>query len=333
MSEMVEFELPKPLVIEVEVPGKQGVDGEPGEPGPPGASITSGEGAPESTGEVPGTVYINTSNGDLWQTEDGDNWALRVNLKGPPGPETLSDFATYDPGNSPADGSYLRWDATTGKWIATWDADRAKFKGDWQDPADSLLFSANFEDSSNSAKFDHWGDNMAVVESPTLGGAAPSYPKSLRLSYPSTVESYTELVLVSAGLNDKYITYIEFDWAVHIRTGVLGSGYKAAFDVGSDRKIEYSNASSGPTIIPWETVQYAVMSGSPTLRWKGSGDGTDRSTYIYLTGVKIYGANSPTLLYQKNDVVYHQGKYYRSLFDANSQEPSTGENWLEIGDL
>ena len=53
--------------------GEQGIQGEPGEPGEPGEDGSfwySGEGAPSSDLGKEGDMYLNTSNGDVYQKED-----------------------------------------------------------------------------------------------------------------------------------------------------------------------------------------------------------------------------------------------------------------------
>lgn len=57
--------------------------------GPPGISIMSGSGAP-SISAVIGTLYIDQTNGDLWQQQIS-GWTQTGNLQGPPISSTFSE--------------------------------------------------------------------------------------------------------------------------------------------------------------------------------------------------------------------------------------------------
>lgn len=342
MSEMFEVPvMPDPLLVEVAVPGTAGRDGEPGEPGdpgPPGASILYGEGPPEDLEPVvPGSTYVDTLSANLWGTSDGIEWEFKVTLQGPkgdPGPAEMADFENINFEFPPADGSFLRWDVNTGKWTASWSGDHRNFRGDWQDPVDTLIFSDNFEAIPDRPIFDHLGASQAIVESPTVQGTNSNYPKCTRLEYTSSSERYSTLRTDEIGLIARYISRVEFEWAINIQTQLLSSSYKAGFRVGADIAVDYNNANGGPTIIGWHSYSYNIAGMNPTIRWHGSAESTgSKATYIYVTGLKVYGAANNADLYARDDVVRHQGNFYRSLFDNNTEEPGTGSQWLLIGDL
>ena len=67
--------------------GEQGIQGEPGEPGEPGEDGSiwlTGSGAPTSSIGKNGDMYLNTSNGDVYQKE-ADGWKLKMNIQGEDG--------------------------------------------------------------------------------------------------------------------------------------------------------------------------------------------------------------------------------------------------------
>ena len=67
--------------------GEQGIQGEPGEDGKDGEDGSvwlTGSGAPTSTLGKEGDMYLNTSNGDVYQKE-ADGWKLKMNIQGEDG--------------------------------------------------------------------------------------------------------------------------------------------------------------------------------------------------------------------------------------------------------
>ena len=54
---------------------------------------------------------------------------------------------------------------------------------------------------------------------------------------------------------------------------------------------------------------------------------------LLISNLRIFGALRPEDLYNMNSVVSHNGVFYRSLYDANIEEPGTGSKWIEIESL
>ena len=210
--------------------------------------------------------------------------------------------------------------------------DQRNFRGDWQDPADTILWASDFSDPADI--------NTLVPQSPVTvthtatQGSETGRPASTHSAQCSLVASGTSRVVTFdlTALGGAYVSRIEWLGSSYTSHSSTGDGVALYLDTANLSWAHLSTVGWSP----WAQQEIAVEAILPDVGVRLYVGGTygDRTTRHMLTDLRVYGALDNDDLYTLGSVVYHDGFYWRSLFPLNADEPSEeSAKWEKIGDI
>lgn len=241
--------------------------------------------------------------------------------------ENLLDVSTY----GRADQSYLQWDATTQLYRHVMAPDYLNFKGDWQDPANALLWSTDFSSPGDSSllvaedTFAFFGRSTP----PSAYGTLPPYSWVFRMQQAGTSPQMgrARLDLGALGLSSRYLSRLKMYYSGRNSTAGATPNSVGLLINNTNRSGSSALGSSAPN---WALVTAPILSAVSSLHLYVENGNTAHTRTAEFTGLELYGALDNADLYQINDVVSHAGVFYRSLYDNNTEEPGTGPKWYPI---
>lgn len=242
----------------------------------------------------------------------------------------FDDMADFDTSGGVADGAAPRYSVVDEKWYPEVSPDMARFRGDWQDPANTLLWSTDFSDPADFELFTLPSGSFRPLERRNI-----------------------------AGLTGLGAAPLDFDFCIYstgAQSGVYYTGFRLDFtsvpELGANRFISYVKVFDATTISNTATsFQYwaesQVEAGArhdwkertvPVNRelsvldtqWGRVSPGGSWQMSYGITGLRIYGAVSVEDLYQLGEIVSYSGKYYRSLYNNNGENPTNTSYWALV---
>lgn len=226
------------------------------------------------------------------------------------------------------DGATLKWDSASGFWVPSQTEDYRNFRGDWQPPVDTLLWSTDFTVSEDYDLFVPYATaggtvsrSLKTTEELTMltGTPATDYAAFMSSKQGSTWDNGWELPLASVGLAGRYISRVDL-WAA------------SAGSASTTRINSALTVSTTPTDWSEHSVEVAQVRDSLSVGVYRAGSSPSVTVEMAFSAFRIYGAASSDL-YQRDDVVSHGGSFYRSLYDVNAEQPGAGVRWLLIPPL
>lgn len=199
------------------------------------------------------------------------------------------------------------------------------FRGDWQVPTEMLLFSAAFEGESPEDYFLQEPENSTLSRRAKSAGAAGSF--TWEMYWRKSVAS-TQLLLfkmAEMGLVGNYISSIKF-WIRAERSGstTLNIGMSRTGVSGTGILSDVPRDTFGGTAWAEITIDHNALAPDSIGFYSAGGVSS-----VMITGFRVYGQNVSDL-YSTGDVVVHDGFYWRSLFNGNSEEPGVGDKWASF---
>lgn len=291
-----------------------------------------------------GQLWRNLVNGNNDEPGTSSRWEKVSHTLLPPDLRSLNDVdlvGLYDRAN-------LTYWAEDQKWHpGDKTEDQRNFRGDWQDPADTLLWASDFSNpadrdffvESTTGEIQSLTVDVVLTESSFSTENNPSEFYQNQLRYRHAVSGSgtgrTELTFdLGQVLTGRYVSRFSY-WSA-VRRVSTNSSYGVDHDPGGGA---WTSGVGAAALRDWEETVYEVSRLSPVLKWR-TVDSLIQSSSAgnllewNLTGFKVYGAASNDDLYGLNDVTYHDGSYWRSLFPLNADEPSEeSEKWEKIGDI
>lgn len=274
-----------------------------------------------------------------------------VSTGGGGGSSTLADLTDVDLVTTPpAVGSVLVYEAD-GVWRPAMSPDQKNFRGDWQDPTSTLLFSDDFAtaDSLDNYTFSTYGSALTASSaevSPITrfpGVGTPPFANALALAMTSNASArhgylgvLKDSALPAGSVATKASAYLADNLggsnANYFGARLLNTAPSGDFSEAVLGGVGYNTTS---TAQGWAASRFelALPSGYLGLAccdFTNSAATSIASPGVGFAGLEVYGAPSASDLYQMGDVVVHGGSYYRSLFNNNIEIPGTGEKWLLI---
>ena len=248
--------------------------------------------------------------------------------------------------SSRVDGSILRWDSATQKYVHDLKPDVVNFRGDWQASDQTLLWSTDFSDPADYNLFVYseitpiyaTDRSRIATTAAAYGGAAPSgtppsstYSAGMYMHNNSgSAVGQQRYTLDTSGipvLAGKYLSRMKL-WVGRTSLGTSGTATKRFIRADAvDLNIQDAFSEN------WNDLEVLISSINPLLRI-GQGvfvANTGVSRYMRFTGVRIYGTPNDADLYQVNQVVRYLGNYYRSLFNNNTDLPTNATKWTLVG--
>lgn len=276
------------------------------------------------------TVFVNEDSELVLVKQSGQE----LNAGEVGGSSTFAELEDVDISNR-VDGAFPAWNASTSKleFVIPESPLPSQFRGDWQDPADTLLWSSDFSDPADCLLFDSsvnllgvtpdWAQKPTRAATVTAGLTSnPSADFPWMMTEKSTTWSGRGNVLrislaALPNVSGKWVSKVAFR---HAQTST-----------NLERKIAHQNYGEWialPSTNSWINAEYDVqgvnrfiyLSARPTV-------GGDLPGPLYVTDFRVYGAVDVADLYQLNDVVVYDAVYYRSLFNNNSDIPLGSLKW------
>lgn len=220
------------------------------------------------------------------------------------------------------------------------------FRGVWQAPANFLLWSTLFSTELDTSYFEvsHDGSSFNVTparnSNSSSSGAAIGIGSTTAITYSysvpatSTAASSTLTLDTEAipQLSGKYINRLEF--MVNPTHGSSAAWRTTTITVND---VVESTIRTNSTATTWIAKTLTVNMVNPIIGFKyadTSGTGTAYTGRLYLSELKVYGTANNSDLYQMHHVVQHAGTFWRSLYNNNSDLPSSSSPmWVEVPDF
>lgn len=226
-----------------------------------------------------------------------------------------------------------------GEGYSTPNPDRRYFRGDWQNPEETLLWSTSF---SSSDDIDCFGSPQISPSGLTLDtysfvGIAETPATNRPVGFSGAVRMRATY---GSGFTGR-VGGVPFLDSGRLPEGSVATQVKAwlscstpAADVqqGLFRSIAAGNSVAVATAASWSELTLTNLSSEGDFFWgtQKNASGSSGNFFMYLTGLRVYGVQDATQIYQRDDTVTHDGFYWRSLYDDNTEEPGTGPMWLQI---
>lgn len=216
------------------------------------------------------------------------------------------------------------------------------FRGAWQAPANFLLWSSLFSSNADINLFSHVVDESVIITGPLVNttsdssGASVGISSTTALRYetlmPARSETTSTLTLDLSGIpsvKGRYVSRIEYMVNPVNTTGLT----LTLFTINEVEVATLRNSVTNAWISRVDTINLV----DPKIGFKtrtNTSTSTQQVHKLYLAEMKIYGTANNQDLYQTHHVVSHAGKFWRSLYDNNSDEPSAeSPTWVEVADF
>lgn len=252
-----------------------------------------------------------------------------------------------------ADSSVVRYDVAEEVWTASpgFDVDAKNFRGDWQDPADTLLWGSDFATQTDVDRFAYVlasGTALGAVAKTTAltANSGESLPEFERCAYLTATTSASSAALSSASwtldptaipaLAGKLVSRVSFWRRSRIAPGASANTSTRMRLLAGATPLETLGVGVANTevVSPWTEKTYPIGDVNVPLVVNVEDTGASNASvpfHVWFAGLRFYGAADVEDLYALGDVVAHEGSYWRSLFDANTHEPTdVGGHWFRI---
>lgn len=255
------------------------------------------------------------------------------------GASSMTQLTDVDLSGGVADGTVLLYDAASETWKPGLSPDQKNFKGDWQDPSDTLLWSTDFSDPAD----------LALLTPSTFGSTtgSPAVTRAAMASLATTSNPGFAWVAVLSGASTSSASVNAGEAMMLNLASVLPAGAvlrrskawmaTSVVTAGVNKRMVTTAAVGSGVGSASNTVWAAhVLTGTITglgfsMEDTSTGAAIQATAALYVAGLELYGSPSADDLYQRDDVVLHGGSYWRSLYDDNDVEPLVGgTHWLQI---
>lgn len=220
------------------------------------------------------------------------------------------------------------------------------FRGAWQAPANYLLWSTTFTTAQEVDIFEFYKTgtvNDTETSDPrtttsSTSGAAVGISSVSAMRFGGIIPGNAGDSVVGVRLNTsevpsllgRYISRVEYvtnpQHSAPSSNRATESRINGIFD--SNVRID----STATTWVP-KTVNINLINPNIELQYRSNTSGSS-SVIIYLSEYKVYGTANNADLYQLHHVVSHNSKFWKSLYNNNSDEPSEASSmWAEIPDF
>lgn len=256
-----------------------------------------------------------------------------LNLGGATGGGGVTRFADLEDVqvDTALDGAAPRFDQEAQIWVAGpgTDASARTFRGSWEDPSETLLWSTAFDDPADIDLFGPQEISGAATWS-SVSLTRQVIADTATLNRPA-VNYVARLVAASSGVGTLFFPFNGEIPGVVTKVKAWIFQNIGATSYAAQLREDAALDSGHPGTNAWREVTLQVATGGFGLALSDSA-ASNFSTSILnsFTAIRAYGSPSADALYNSGDVVSHAGSFWRSLYPINTDEPGASAKWEQI---
>lgn len=265
----------------------------------------------------------------------------------------LASLLDVDLSGGMANGAMLTWDLAESKWVPSTTPDQGNYRGDWQNPADALLYSTDYSDITELDKYALSAEGTIggtvsksrIIMSATDGANKPAFTYAMLHNLTATsgtgVGAQVAALNLATLLPGKFISRVKVWLSSYKSTGTISQAptifHRVRLNGTTLTTINGSATQASPIVVDWAEYDISINATNGLLEFSAHENTSSASASnlrLNLAGLRLYGAVDASDLYHLGDVVSHAGNYWRSLYDNNNVEPSaSAPQWLQIPTL